>query len=160
MSTSRLRPLLLDTNFSPTLTHISTYPPVLLTHIASAYLTSPPSSSSSSDPSPDELKFWRIFLPLSERTHEVESLVFGPEGEGSGGGGADELVIEVFVRGRGGGDRDVASGTRRRGVERSLEGWSVPKGCPVPLENLESLKGAFRKSVVVEKVHILLLLHI
>lgn len=152
-STCRMRPLLIDMNFSPSLVHLTAHPPVLPTHVASAYLTPPPLSSSG-DTSPDDVKFWRVFLPLSERTHEIEALVFGAEGEGGGGGGlGDEFVVEVLVRGRNN-DRQitVASGSRRRGVERSLGGWSTAKGGPVPLESLESLKSAFRKVSTAEKV--------
>lgn len=145
--------LLIDTSFSTSLVHLTAHPPVLLTHIASAYLTPPPFSPSG-DPSPEDIKFWRVFLPLSERTHEVEALVFGAEGEGGGGGGlGDEFVVEVLVRNRSN-DRQiaVASGSRRRGVERSLEGWNAAKGGPVPLESLESLKSAFKKNALVDKV--------
>ncbi len=63
-------------------------------------------------------KFWGVFIPVSERVYDTESLVFGPGGEGSGGAG--EFVAEVVVREGGAG--------RKRGVERVLEGWATTRG--------------------------------
>ncbi|KAJ8702665.1 hypothetical protein PTI98_001364 [Pleurotus ostreatus] len=36
------QPILVQSSFSPSLTHITVYPPVLLTHLATEYLTPPP----------------------------------------------------------------------------------------------------------------------
>jgi elongator complex protein 5 len=46
----------------------------------------------------------------------------------------EEIVVEVLVRGGGEGT------ARRKGVERSLEGWSETRGGPSELSDLESLK--------------------
>ena len=119
---------LTQTSFFPSLTHIISHPPILLTHLATAYLTPPPPSSL-----PE--KFWGVFSPISERGYESEKLVFGPGGEGPGGG-MSEFVVELVVRGDG----------RRRAVEKVLEGWA--KGGPCELESLESLKTIWSKKSV------------
>lgn len=75
-------------------------------------------------------KFWGVFLPVSERVHDTESLVFGSGGGGSGSAG--EFVAEVVVREGGAG--------RKRGVERVLEGWATALGGPCELMELESIK--------------------
>ncbi|KAL0951112.1 hypothetical protein HGRIS_007849 [Hohenbuehelia grisea] len=129
-----LLPLLIQTSFSPSLVQFIAHPPVLLTHLATAYLTPPP-------PHTPEPKFYSVFLPFSERAYETDRLVYGPDGEGSGGLG--EMVVEVLVRG--GNEGTV----RRRGVERSLEGWSTEKG-PCDLFSLESLKGLQKSKSVAE----------
>lgn len=72
-----------------------------------------------------------MFSPVAERHYESEKLVFGSDGEGSGG---NEYVMEVLTRGADG------SG-RRRGVERALEGWSA--GGPCELTSLGPLKALF-----------------
>ena len=69
-----------------------------------------------------------MFIPIGERYSESDKLVFGADGEGSGG---NEYVVEVLTRGADG------SG-RRRGVERALEGWAG--GGPCQLNWLSSLK--------------------
>ncbi|CDO75260.1 hypothetical protein BN946_scf184967.g13 [Trametes cinnabarina] len=119
-----LLPILTQTRFSPSLTHLIAHPTALLTHIASAYLTLPPPLS------PPE-KFWGVFIPISERHYESEKLVYGSAGEGSG---LQDFVVEILVRG--GAD---ATG-RRRGVERELEGWSPALGGPCEVRELDSLK--------------------
>ncbi|KAI5124685.1 hypothetical protein M0805_004293 [Coniferiporia weirii] len=153
-SLSALLPLLKQPNFSPALTHLTAHPPALLMHIATAYLTPPPSRSSDAF-APEHLKFWSVFAPLAERAREVEQLVFGTGGEGGAGGGpSDELVVEVVVRARGGDapfSNALPNSARRRGVERVLEGWCAAKGGPVELEELESLKGVWRKQVMTEQ---------
>ncbi|KAG1755242.1 uncharacterized protein EDB91DRAFT_1097944 [Suillus paluster] len=117
--------LLTQTSLSPTLMHITAHPPAIITHLASAYLTQPP-------PAGPAEKFWSVFIPFSERTHESERLVYGPEGNGTSAGawaskGTREFVVEVLIR-----------GGSRRGVERTVEGW---KGdVPCDLQALESLK--------------------
>ncbi|KJA29189.1 hypothetical protein HYPSUDRAFT_196592 [Hypholoma sublateritium FD-334 SS-4] len=120
---SRLLPLITQTGFSSALAHITVHPPALLTHLAAEFLMPPPPLS----PAP---KFWGVFIPVSERVHDTESLVFGPGGEGSGGAG--EFVAEVVVREGGAG--------RKRGVERVLEGWATALGCPCELMELESIQ--------------------
>ncbi|KAI0662772.1 hypothetical protein C8Q70DRAFT_1043127 [Cubamyces menziesii] len=129
LAPSPLLPIVSQTRFSPSLTHVITHPTVLLTHLASAYLTPPPPLSA-----PE--KFWGIFIPISERHYESEKLVFGTGGEG---GGLQEFVAEVLVRGGADG-----SG-RRRGVERSLEGWSPSLGGPCELRELEALKSLWSR---------------
>ncbi|KZP31280.1 hypothetical protein FIBSPDRAFT_1037730 [Athelia psychrophila] len=136
LAPSQLIPLLSATSFSPSLTHILAHPPVLLTHLATAYLTPPPPLST-----PE--KFWGVFIPFSERAYESEKLVFGPNGEGSGGIVKGELVVEVLVRGGGEG--------RRRTVERVLEGWADTKGGPCELNAMESLKSIWTKKAVAEE---------
>ncbi|GBE78276.1 hypothetical protein SCP_0111590 [Sparassis crispa] len=128
---SPIIPILTQTKFSPTLAHITAHPSVLLTHIASEYLTPPPPAS------PPE-KFWRVFLPIAERYYESEKLVFGQDGEGCGG---RDFVVEVLVRGADG------SG-RRRGVERVLEGWADSRSCD--LTGLESLKSLWTRKAAEE----------
>ncbi|KAH9898452.1 hypothetical protein C8Q73DRAFT_664127 [Cubamyces lactineus] len=124
LASSTILPILTQTHLSPSLTHVIAHPTALLTHLSSAYLTPPPPLSA-----PE--KFWGIFIPISERHWESEKLVFGTGGEG---GGLQEFVAEVIVRGGADG-----SG-RRRGLERTLEGWSPSLGGPCELRELEVLK--------------------
>ncbi|KAJ3847391.1 hypothetical protein EV368DRAFT_51266 [Lentinula lateritia] len=131
---SKLLPLLISTAFSPTLTHLIAHPPALFTHITTEYMTPPPPLSS-------DAKFWGIFIPISERGRDVENLVFGQGGDGSGG--QDEMVAEVLVRGR-----SDASG-RRKAVERFLEGWDVRKNQPVSLSQMSSLASIYRRKTFV-----------
>ncbi|EPT04276.1 hypothetical protein FOMPIDRAFT_1157338 [Fomitopsis schrenkii] len=121
---SPLTHIITSTRFSSTLTHIVAHPTSLILHLATAYLTPPPSLAT-----PE--KFWRVFIPVAERHYESDKLVFGSDGEGSGG---SECVMEVLTRGADG------SG-RRRGVERALEGWSG--GRPCELASLGPLKALF-----------------
>ena len=88
LAPNALLPILTQTRFSSSLTHLTAHPTALLTHIAAAYLTPPPPLS------PPE-KFWGVFIPIAERHYESEKLVFGPGGEGSG---QLEFVVEVLVR--------------------------------------------------------------
>lgn len=99
-------------------------------HLATQYLTPPPPASS-------DAKFWRVFLPLSERDHECERLVFGSEGEGSGS--TTEFVVEILIRG-------LHGLGKKRGIERTLEGWSSTEGGSCELTKLESLKTLWRQS--------------
>ncbi|KAL5495253.1 hypothetical protein ACEPAI_716 [Sanghuangporus weigelae] len=140
-----------EPRFAPSFIHLIAHPPALLTHLSRAYLTSPPSSASSSSDSPDALKFWRVFVPLSDRPLEVEALVFGSDEPAEGGSSPDEFVVEILVRGRGAdviSSVPVSGSAKRKGVERVLEGWSVSKGGPVPLEELDSLKSVWRKKIL------------
>ncbi|KAJ7925840.1 hypothetical protein B0H13DRAFT_1599977 [Mycena leptocephala] len=132
LSPSPLIPLLCQPGFSPSLTHVISHPPALLVHLSTEYLTLPP-------PLSPEAKFWGIFLPVSERVHESERLIFGAEGEGTGDD--DELVIEVLVRGDG-------EGLRRRGVDRTLQGWSLTQGAR-PLAELTALKPLWSRNITV-----------
>jgi elongator complex protein 5 len=90
-------------------------------------------------------KFWRLFLPISERVHDTEQLIFGADGEG--GGHQTEFVLEVIAR--------EGSG-RHRGVERVLEGWSISQGGPCELTGLESLSHLLKKQKVVRRNHVFL----
>lgn len=128
-----LLPILTQTHLSPTLTHIIAHPPSLLTHLASSYLAPPP-------PAGPAEKFWTVFVPVSERVHESEALVYGPEGSGTcSGGGADlpEFVVELIVRG-------IAAEGRKRGIERTIEAWSGIS--PEHLQKLDSLKNIWSRS--------------
>lgn len=78
-------------------------------------------------------------MPLSDRHHECEELVFGADGEGLGG---TDIVVELIMRSSGG------SG-RKRGVERMLEGWVSSSATPCDLRDLESLKTLWTKTTVV-----------
>jgi elongator complex protein 5 len=110
--------------------HLTAHPPAIITHIASAYLTHPP-------PAGPAEKFWSVFIPFSERTHESERLVYGLDGNGTSTGalvskGMREFVVEVIIR-----------GGSKRGVERTVEGW---KGdLPCELQALESLKSIWTR---------------
>lgn len=127
---SLLLELLNQTSLSPTLIHLVAHPPAIITHIASAYLTHPPPAGSAE-------KFWSVFIPFSERTHESERLVYGTDGNGTSAGawvskGAREFVVEILIR-----------GGSKRGVERTVEGW---KGdVPCELQALESLKSIWTR---------------
>jgi elongator complex protein 5 len=121
-SPSALLPLITQTGFSPFLSHVIAHPPALLAHLATEFLMPPPPIS----PLP---KFWGVFLPLSERVHDTERLVFGSGGEGSGN--PTEFVVELIVR------EGVG---RNRGIERVLEGWSSALRGPCELNELEALK--------------------
>lgn len=130
-----LIPLLAQVRFSPSLFHLKAHPPVLLTHISKAYLTLPP-------PQTTPEKFYSVFTPLSERHHECEKLVFGTDGEGSGG---SEIVVEMVMRCTGG-------ASRKRGVERYLEGWMSNSATSCDLQQLESLKSLWAKQVAMQDV--------
>ncbi|KAF8237803.1 hypothetical protein L208DRAFT_1421463 [Tricholoma matsutake] len=132
LKTCKLAPLLMQPAFSPSLVCLLAHPSVLITHLAREYLTPPPPASSDS-------KFWGVFLPVSERDYECERLVFGNDGEGSGS--TTEFVLEVLVR-------SLNGSGRKRGVERTLEGWSSIEGGTCELTKLESLKTLWRKSEV------------
>lgn len=134
-----LLPILTQTLLSATLTHIIAHPPSLLTHLASSYLTPPPPAGSAE-------KFWTVFIPVSERVHESEALVYGPDGSGTcSGGGMDfpEFVVELIVRG-------IAAERRKRGIERTIEAWSGIG--PERLENLDSLKSIWSRSKFLDEV--------
>ncbi|KAJ3800811.1 hypothetical protein GGU11DRAFT_340977 [Lentinula aff. detonsa] len=133
---NKLLPLLLSTAFSPTLIQLIAHPPVLFTHLATEYMTPPPPLSS-------DAKFWGIFIPISERARDTEALIFGQEGEGSGG--QEEMVVEVLVRG--GSD---ASG-KRRAVERFLEGWDIENSLPLDLSKMKSLTSIWRRKIVAQE---------
>ncbi|KAJ7706121.1 hypothetical protein B0H17DRAFT_1035806 [Mycena rosella] len=130
LSPSPLLPLLAQPGFSPSLTQVISHPPSLLIHLSTEYLTLPP-------PLSPEAKFWGIFMPVSERGEESERLIFGAGGEGTGDN--DELVLEVIVRGD-------AEGLRRRGVDRTLQGWSLTRGT-CPLAEMSALKSLWSRNV-------------
>lgn len=81
-----------------------------------------------------DMKFWSIFIPFSERTHEVERLSFGPGGEGTGC--SHEMIIEIVIRG-------TSTQSRKRGIERMLEGWNSIKNLPCAISDLQDLKTLF-----------------
>lgn len=120
----------MQVSLSPSLVYLTAHPPALLVHLATDYLTPPPPSST-------EEKFWSVFLPIRDRPYESINLIHGPKGEGSGS--LMELVVEVLVRSSG--------GVKRRGVTRTLEGWSMARGEPCELASLESLKSLWRKAI-------------
>ena len=130
LQTCKLVPLLMQPAFSPSLRCLLARPVVLITHLAREYLTPPPPASS-------DAKFWSVFLPVSERVNESERLVFGSGGEGSGS--TTEFVVEILVRG-------FQGSGKKRGVERTLEGWSLSEGGACSLTKLESLKTLWRKN--------------
>lgn len=128
-----LLPVLTQTRLSATLTHIIAHPPSLMTHLALSYLAPPPPAGSAE-------KFWTVFIPVSERVHESEVLVYGPEGTGTCfGGGPDqrEFVVELIIRG-------TAAEGRKRGIERTIEAWRGIS--PEHLQKLDSLKSIWSRS--------------
>ena len=136
---SPLLPMLTQTHLSATLTHIIAHPSSLLTHLASSYLALPP-------PAGPADKFWTVFIPVSERVHESEALVYGPEGSGTcSGGGSDlpEFVVELIVRG-------ITAEGRKRGIERTIEAWSGTS--PEHLQKLDSLKSIWSRSKFPDEV--------
>ncbi|XP_006454383.1 hypothetical protein AGABI2DRAFT_182359 [Agaricus bisporus var. bisporus H97] len=90
--------------------------------------------------SPD-VKFWSVFIPLSERTHEVDLLSFGPHGEGSGCG--TEIVMEILTRGNN-------SQSRKRVTERTLEGWDSIHSQPCAVSDLQALAPLFLQKQAAE----------
>lgn len=134
-----LLPIITQTSFSSNLTHIIAHPTALILYISSNYLCPPPPLS----PAP---KFWSIFIPISERYHEADKLVFGAGGSGNSVND-DELIVELLVRG---GSTD--GGRKKRSVERTLHGWNSIRGlCELKyLESLSSLWSASKPST--EKV--------
>lgn len=83
-----------------------------------------------------------MFLPVASRTYETEELVLGPNGEGSGG---NDIVLEVLVRG---------SDSRKRAVDRVLEGWDIAKEQACELRDLESLKALWTAKSTIAEVSI------
>lgn len=128
-SASSLVSLLTTSAFSPSLAHIIAHPPPVLTHLATHLSTPPPPLSS-----PE--KFWNVFLPVAARTYDAEELVFGSNGEG---GSAEEIVVELVLRGGDPTERVIAR--RKGGVERTLEGWTQDADCE--LKDLASLRSLF-----------------
>lgn len=118
--------LVTQTSFTPSLVHIKGHPTAILHHLSVEYLTPPP-------PLSPEPKFWSVFLPLSQRQKDVNVLVFGSNGEGSGD--SNEIVLEMLVRGLAG---------RKRNVDRELEAWSLARG-PCEWRHLETLKSIWAK---------------
>jgi elongator complex protein 5 len=114
-----------QTSFSPSLVLYVAYPTSLLLHMSTNYMTLPP-------PLSPEPKFWSVFLPISERQHDIDAIVFG--GEGSGSHITEEFVVETIVRSGQNGSR------KKRAVERSLRGWRSPNGF-CELKDLSQLGG-------------------
>jgi hypothetical protein len=122
----------LSTSFTPTITHLRLYPPILFTHLSRAFLLPPP-------PRTPTAKFYSVFAAFSQRARrEAEKLWYadlnGREAR-SGPEGRLETVMEVVVRPLG----------MRKSVERSLEGWIDGKGV-CKLEDLQSLRECFAGS--------------
>jgi elongator complex protein 5 len=130
-----LHALLSTTRFSPSLLSVAAYPIAILDHLASSYLTLPPPLSAPA-------KFWRVFLPLAERQHDVVRLVFDRDGEGSNG--SSDFVIEVLVRGGDGPSRRSGS------AQRELAGWSANGPCD--LNALKAIQHLFTKTTPKEEV--------
>ncbi len=86
-----------------------------------------------------------VFIPIAEREYESEKLVFGSNGEGNGGG---EIVVEVLTR-------DSDGSGRRKGVERTLEGWSIARSSSCELSDLESLRPLFKRKKVTNMVSVI-----
>ncbi|KAJ3520894.1 hypothetical protein NM688_g9093 [Phlebia brevispora] len=128
LSSCPLRDIVSQTRFSASLTSLTSYPPVLLEHVAAEYMTPPPPLS------PPE-KFWGVFMPIAQRHHEAEKLVFS---EGARGCGEEEFAVEVLIRGA----NDLG---RRRGIERLLEGWSTLSASPCELSELQSFKSLWSR---------------
>lgn len=130
--------LLTQTSLSSTLTHVIAHPPALITHLATAYFAPPP-------PAGPAEKFWGVFIPISERAHEIQRLVYGPDGNGTCTGAENdvkEFVVELIIRGSG-------AESRKRTTQRTLEAW---KGdAPASLEKLECLLSIFSRKQVSEK---------
>ncbi len=103
------------------------HPPALFHYLATEYLSPPP-------PASPEVKFWGIFIPVSERISDVTRIVYGTGGEGSGG--SEEFIVEVVSRGG-------ENGGRRKAVERVLEGWDIKQSLAVELAEMSSLKALF-----------------
>lgn len=129
--------LLTQTSLSSTLTHVIAHPPALITHLATAYFAPPP-------PAGPAEKFWGVFIPISERAHEIQRLVYGPDGNGTCTGAENdvkEFVVELIIRGSG-------AESRKRTTQRTLEAW---KGdAPASLEKLECLLSIFSRKQVSE----------
>ncbi|RXW23474.1 hypothetical protein EST38_g2382 [Candolleomyces aberdarensis] len=123
--------LVTQASFSASLVHIRGHPTAIVTHLDTEYLTPPP-------PLSPDVKFWSVFIPLSQRQSDVNELVFGAKGEGSGD--YTEIVVEILVRGGAG---------KKRNVERELEAWSLSLG-PCQWNDLEALKTIASKRVPVE----------
>jgi len=113
-----------QTSFSPFLVVHTAYPTSLLLHISTNYMTPPP-------PLSPEPKFWSVFLPISERRHDIDAIVYG--GEGSGSHVTEEFVVETIVRGQNG-------SRKKKTVERNLRGWKSPNGF-CELKDLSQLGG-------------------
>lgn len=125
-----------QTSFSPSLVLHVAYPTSLLLHVSTNYTTPPPQLSS-------EPKFWSVFLPISERQHDIDAIVFG--GSGSGSHITEEFVVETIVRG------GQNWGRKKRTVERSLRGWRSPDGF-CELRDLSQLGGLWGFKKVSPKV--------
>jgi elongator complex protein 5 len=119
--TGSLLPLLTQTSFSPSLTHIITHPTSLLLHISSHYLCPPPPLSTPQ-------KFWSIFTPMSQRHSETDKLIFGVNNN-------NEFAVELLVR-SGSTDNGRA---RKRTVNRTLQGWDPRRGL-CELHDLRSMQ--------------------
>jgi len=131
---------LCQTSFSPSLVLHTAYPASLLLHISTNYMTPPP-------PLSPEPKFWAVFLPISERQHDIDAIVYG--GEGSGSHVTEEFVVETIVRGGQNGSR------KRRAVERNLRGWKSPNGF-CELKDLAQLGGLWGSNKIpLETVRVL-----
>jgi len=135
---SPIRHLLLSTKLSSSLTHIIAHPPQLIAHVATVHLALPPPNTQSD-------RFWKVFSPIAARSWEVEKLTYGAEGAGSSSR-YDEVVLEVLVRS----PSSAFGDGRRRGAERTLEGWSRVSGS-CELTELESLRFALGYSAVKER---------
>jgi len=119
-----------QTSISPSLVLHAAYPTSLLLHISTNYMTPPP-------PLSPEPKFWSVFLPISERQHDIDAIVYG--GEGSGSPVTEEFVVDTIVRGGQNGSR------RKRAVERNLRGWKSLNGF-CELKDLTQLGGLWESN--------------
>lgn len=134
MKHSEAASFLLQTEFSSSLFHLTAHPTSLFHYLYKEYMISPP-------PISPDVKFWSVFIPLSERTHEVDLLSFGPHGEGSSCG--TEIVMEILTRGNN-------SQSRKRVTERTLEGWDSIHSQPCAVSDLQALAPLFLQKQAAE----------
>ncbi|EKM83837.1 hypothetical protein AGABI1DRAFT_117306 [Agaricus bisporus var. burnettii JB137-S8] len=134
MKHSEAASFLLQTEFSSSLFHLTAHPTSLFHYLYKEYMISPP-------PISPDVKFWSVFIPLSERTHEVDLLSFGPHGEGSSCG--TEIVMEILTRGNN-------SQSRKRATERTLEGWDSIHSQPCAVSDLQALTPLFLQKQAAE----------
>lgn len=76
-------------------------------------------------------KFWSVFLPASQRPHEVYRIIHGLGGMGWDG---DEMVVEATIRGNFDGVR------KDNNVNHFLEGWLITESLPCDLLELRNCK--------------------
>ena len=137
LATCSLKEPLLQTKFSASVVSLSSYPTVLLSHVANNYMNPPP-------PLTTPEKFWNVFLPIAQRRDESEKLIFGPGAPGCEG---EEFLVEIVLR-------SADGSSRRRGIDRSLEGWQTATNAACEISQLADLKSLWSKRPI-EQVRLL-----